>query len=127
MGETTPLVGAYSIVRVGSVAAPVAAEPRLGRRDSDYRRFTDSFNGPVVGRDSRLFSLIRHLLPTWLPPTEVASVIDLPQVLPCAESRAIPPVGTRLCLPALDHYAHGLTLTRESWSGGLAQDAMPPW
>ena len=134
MGETTPLVGAYSIVGVGSVAAPVAAEPRLGRRDSDYRRFTDSFNGPVVGRDSRLFSLrstsslfslIRRLLLTWLAPMEVAPTIGLPQVLPCSGGRAIPPpAGTNLFLPALDHYAHGLTLTRKSWSVGLALDTM---
>ena len=70
------------------------------------------------------FSLIRHLLLTWLSPMEVAPAIGLPQVLPCSESRAI--VGTACASPHWTHYAHGLTLPRKRRNGGLAQGAILP-
>ena len=50
LGETTPLVDAYSIVRSGAAhgAAPIAAAPRIGQRALGYRRFTGCSNRPVM-------------------------------------------------------------------------------
>ena len=52
LGETTPLVGAYSIVIGGLRSRPVAAAPCFGRRASVYRRFTGCSNRAVMTGNS---------------------------------------------------------------------------
>ena len=80
LGETTPLVGAYSIVR--SVAAQGAAQcataPRFGQRALGYRRFTGCSNRPEdAGEPTMIVVAVNHLLNVIVAFAVVADVVPV--------------------------------------------------
>ncbi len=137
LGETTQLVGAYSIV-ISGPTEPIRLPPAaLWAAGLNYCRFIGSFKRPVVERDSglrplrstsSLFSLIRRLLLTWLlPVVEAEPAIGLLQLLPLAGSNPISAaVDTRLCLTELDALRprSGPPAQMPEW--GLVEGAMRP-
>ena len=120
LGETTPLVGSYSIV-TGSPAEPRRLPPRRKsrRRGLDYRRFTGCSNRPATAGNLAIIVVAGYNLldVVWVVVMVFAFVADVPPV-------AAPVVATGSVDG--DGY-HGLSLELDSSRPlrSIADDTVP--